>query len=98
MQTELDAAGLPSDVRILGVNRAGLEGGNPTMCAGRTLPWLQDVVTTNAWALWQVSSRDVVILDEGNQVVDVYNLNANPLQIPANYDALKSLLTARASD
>lgn len=98
MQTELDAAALPSSVQILGVNQIGLEQGNPDMCAGRTLPWLQDVAGTDAWALWQVTGRDVVILDEGNQVVGVYNLTQHPLEIPANYDELKSLITVRASD
>jgi hypothetical protein len=92
MQQEIDAQAPARDVRLLGVNSVGAEGGNPAMTDGRTLPWLQDVPAQDVWTLWDVTWRDVVILDEDNQVVGVYNLTDHDLSLPANYDELKAML------
>ena len=92
MQTELDALGLTVPVQIVGVNEAGYESGNASITLGRDLPWLQDTTTVNAWGLWQVNYRDVVIVDPNNVYVDTFNLTTNPISDPAQYDTLKQLL------
>lgn len=96
MQGELDQEGYAGQIEILGVNQAGHEAGNPSICAGRTLPWLQDTTTENVWALWAVQYRDVVILDAQNRKVAAYNLTAHNLADSASYEALKSMLVANA--
>jgi hypothetical protein len=40
MQNDLDANYLQLDIRILGVNGAGLESGNAFITSGRDIPWL----------------------------------------------------------
>jgi hypothetical protein len=88
-QIESEAAGT-ADLR--GVNGAGFEAGNATMTDGRTIPLLQDDSTTNAWGLWAVTYRDVVVLDPANEVFAVYNLTTHDLADPANYATLKALI------
>ena len=94
MQADLADDGLTFTVRMLGVNQQGSEGGNAGFVAGSTLPWLQDVPAVNAWGLWGVTLRDVVVLDADNRVTATYNVGANDLGTPANYDALKALIVA----
>lgn len=95
MQQELEADA-PGEVRILGVNDVGFEAGNPAMTAGRSLPWLQDMSDAEVWKLWQVTNRDVIVLDGKNHRRLVFNLTVNNLADPANYAALKqALLDAR---
>jgi hypothetical protein len=55
------------------------------------LPWLQDTVTNSAWALWQVTYRDVRILDSSNRLFAIYNLTSNDLYYSTNRDTLKKL-------
>jgi len=64
------------------------------MSALGDLPLLQDTVKDDVWTSWEVTYRDVVILDEDNHQVDVFNLTANDLNDPANYQALSDLITA----
>lgn len=96
MQDEIDTAGWPVPVRILGVNAAGLESGNAAMTSGRDLPWLQDTADVMAWAQWDAQWRDVIILGGDNTVYAVYNLTEHPLSDQANFDELKALLRAAA--
>lgn len=97
MQKELSAVPTKVPIAILGVNGAGSESGNASMTAGRTLPWLQDTTAANVWALWAVTYRDVVVLDADNFPVAVYNLTVHDLGVPANFAALKTLLTDTAN-
>lgn len=80
------------EIGILGVNADGEESGNAQVCVGRTLPWLQDTLSVNVWSKWHVAYRDVILLDEQNQRVAVYNLTEHNLARPAAYDSLKTLL------
>lgn len=96
MQADPALAGHTLDIRILGVNGIGHESENAANCAGRVLPWLQDVVASDVWTLWQVTYRDVIILDEENKVLSIYNLTSNDLGVQANYDALRDLLVQAA--
>ncbi len=97
MQKELDALQTQVPIRLLGVNEAGHESGNATITTGRVLPWLQDTPSDAVWSSWQVTFRDVVVLDGTGHRVAVYNLTTNDLSQPANYQALKSLLVSVAN-
>lgn len=92
MQNEINGESIPVAIQILGVNGAGHESGNAETCANRTLPWLQDTGSENVWSKWKVAYRDVLILDDLNRPVAVYNLTDNDLSDPAKYEALKTLL------
>lgn len=92
MQGEIDRLDWPVQVNCLGVNRQGAESGNAANCEGRTLPWLQDIPEVDAWGKWSVEWRDVVILNEDNERVAVFNLTTYDLRNPAYYDSLKTLL------
>ena len=94
MQQELDAANLPVPVKILGVNQNGFQVADydATFCNGRDIPFLEEGPDYDVWAAWNVRYRDVVILDEDNVVIGVYNLSDNNLAEAANYEALRDLL------
>lgn len=97
MQGELETAA-PGAVVLLAVNGAGLESGNEGFVMGKTLPLLQDTTTVDAWTAWQVTYRDVVVLDADGRRRTVFNLTTNDLAVPANFAALKqALLDARAA-
>ena len=96
MQKELDGLGLPVAVGILGVNGACCGSGNAAACEGRDIPWLQETSDQPVWASWQVAYRDVVVLDQDNVPLAVYNLTAHDLWDPAHYEELKALLVAAA--
>ena len=97
MQQDPALNGLALPVKIFGVNGIGHEGGNADNCNGRTLPWLQDVAGVDVWTLWNVTYRDVILLNADNEVVDVYNLTSNDLANPANYEALRNMLVQHAN-
>jgi hypothetical protein len=97
MQAEILAANPASKIRVLGVNQAGQEASNDLAVAGRTLPWLQDVAD-EAWGTWAVTWRDVVIVDEQNRKVAVFNLTVHDLNQPAEYAALLALLKSSAGE
>lgn len=88
--------GLPLDVKIHGVNQIGHESKNETACQGKDLPWLQEGPTDLVWSNWQVTYRDVVILDGDNVPVEVFNLSDHNLGDPAQFATLKSILTKLA--
>lgn len=74
----------------------GHESANSLVTMDRALPWLQDTAEANAWSAWSVTYRDVIVLDERNVVVGVYNLTSNDLANVANADALKELIRVAA--
>ena len=96
MQAELEVERPDLAIELHGVNGTGHESGNTLACTGRVLPWLQDDATRNVWAAWGVTYRDVIILDDLNQLVTIFNLTAENLEIPENYAELKALLIAAA--
>ena len=109
MQDQLDAEMTAGQrpVEISGINAAGHEFGNPNITPGRHIPWLQDVATQNVWGTWRVNQvrpslpgvqwRDVVVLDERNHPIAVFNLTEHDLGNSANYAALKAILRAAAN-
>ena len=96
MQGELNGETTARPIKMFGVNVVGAESGNAGITAGRTLPWLQATATVDPWMTWAVTNRDVVILDENNRKIDVYNLTVNDLSNPTNYATLKAKLLAAA--
>jgi hypothetical protein len=93
MQGDINMSGWPMEVQILGVNAAGSEVGNEAVCQGRDLPWLQDTAAQNVWRKWNVTYRDVIILDANNVPVARFNLTDKNLAYSWNYDALMSVLS-----
>jgi hypothetical protein len=98
MQAEILEGNAASKIRIVGVNETGLEGGNGLVVSGRTLPWLQDDAVADVWTSWDVTFRDVIVVDEENRPVAVYNLTTNDLGSPAKYAELLAILKAAAGE
>jgi hypothetical protein len=98
MQQEINATEPTRAVRIHGINKMGAESGIAEMTDGRTIPLCQDDTEQNVWARWQVTYRDVFILDGENRPVAVFNLTVHGLQEPANYDSLKALILRAANE
>lgn len=90
------------NIQIIGLNEVGHEVANDLMTTGRTTPWLQDVdananQVSDVWyELWDVTYRDVIIVNGQNEPVDVYNLTTNDLGVAANYAALRDKLVDAA--
>ena len=78
------------------MNGIGLEAANASICAGRDIPWLQDVASEDVWSTWSVTYRDVIILDIDNRVIDIFNVTNQDLENPTHYAALKEILTDAA--
>ena len=94
LQTELDTDFGDLGVEIIGVNLAGRESGNSSFTSGRDIPWLQDVDADNdgdsdVWVEWGAQLRDVMIVDEQNQLVETINLTLYDLADTSNYDSLR---------
>ena len=92
MQAEIQAEQTGTEVRISGINQIGAESGNASISNGRTIPWLQDTSEEGVWASWNVTYRDVVVLDSENRVAAVYNLTEHNLALTAEYDSLRTIL------
>ena len=97
MQTDLDALDLPVPVQILGVNQVGHESGNGSITSGRDLPWLQETSDALVWGPWEVTYRDVIVVDTDNVVVGVFNLTANNLANADAYDTLRQMFVDAAN-
>ena len=91
MQKELDKDYLEAGISILGVNEVGYSG-SETIYEGRDLPWLLDTTEADWWGNWDVSLRDVVILDRDGDEAGVFNLTEHNLDNPDEYVTLKKLL------
>lgn len=98
MQDDLDLLDLAVPIMILGVNQVEQERDNALTCQGKDIPWLQETWEELVWGPWHVQWRDVVILDQDNRQAAVFNLTTCDLSVPANYDALKTLLLEVALD
>jgi hypothetical protein len=79
-------------IQILGVNKVGSEANAADMTLGRDLPLVQDTAAAGVQAAWAAADGDVVIVNTSNVPLGTYNLIANDLANPANYEALKGLL------
>ena len=102
MQFDFDTNYPHLDIQILGINAAGLEGGNEGFTSVADIPWLQDADTngdsqSDVWVEWQVTFDDVVILDEENVPAGTFNLATYNLYYPVNYIALRQMFISTAT-
>ena len=103
LQTELRTSYPELDIEILGVNDRGSGSivGNGPMTEGRDIPWLQDVEDasngSSVWDAWDVTERDVFILDTNNVLAGQYNLTQNDLAETVHYEELRDLFVEIAS-
>jgi len=91
MQKMFDADHPEAGIKILGINAFGY-GNNKAVIAISDLPWLQDTKEADWWGTWEVTYRDVVILDRQGAAADVFNLTQHNLQDDDDYESLKALL------
>lgn len=96
MQDELDQAEGGVSARILAVNQAGYEDDFALMASGRDLPLLQDTPAENVWMRWNVTWRDVIVLDRQGRFFGVYNLTAHDLRDPRHRADLRAMIRAAA--
>ena len=97
LQQDLDSAHPLLNIQLLGINEKGLEFSNGAITANRDLPWLQDVDAdedgrSDAFHSWDVTLRDVVVLDGENSRFGTFNVDSNDLASSDNYNALRELL------
>ena len=83
-------------MQIVGVNRNTtiLESYNAAgeICSGRDLPFLEQPADGTVWSDWGIRYRDVVVVDQDNEVAAVYNLTDNSLAEQVNRDALFDII------
>jgi hypothetical protein len=80
-------------VEILGVNRISDAPYNGLILQSmNVLPWLQDTTDQAVWTRWQITYRDVLVLDSLNRPVLKDNLTSHDLGIAANRAALENAL------
>ena len=101
LQDELGSTYPLLKITLLGVNLQGLESGNSQAVSGRDLGLLQDVdanhdSASDAWTLWNVAWRDLVILDAKNSKLSVFNLTEHNLATASEYATLRELLVDAA--
>ena len=96
MQNELADEEPGLGIQLLAINESGFDSGLGTKSALGDLPLLQDTDEETVWDDWDVTFRDVVILNSDNEQVGVFNLTTHNLSDAANYEELKALLIAAA--
>lgn len=104
MQGELESTYPILNIQIVGINEFGQDpaGANDLMTANRTTPWLQDGdsngnQTSDVWYdKWNVTYRDVIVLNGQNEMTDVYNLTSHDLGVAENYATMRDKLIAAA--
>ena len=96
MQNELAIEEPGLAIQLLAINEDGFDSGLDTMSDEGDLPLLQDTDEASVWDDWDVTFRDVVILNSANEQVAVFNLTTHSLGVEDNYNELKALLIASA--
>ncbi len=96
MQSELDRAMPRTRVRITAINAVGAESGVEFVLMGRTLPFVQDTMAAGVASRWGAQVRQLWVCDPTGRVVEVTDLTTASLADPANYNALRDRLLARA--
>ncbi|MCA9144083.1 MAG: hypothetical protein H6823_16355 [Planctomycetaceae bacterium] len=100
LQGELETTYPILNIQIVGLNEFGQDpaGANDLMMASRTTPWLQDGDSngnqrSDVWYdKWNVTYRDVIVLNGQNEMTDVYNLTSHDLGVAANYATMRDKL------
>ena len=94
MQAEIEVERPDLDIQILSINMINNWSNGLTNRMGQigNLPVVQDSTQLNIWQSWGGQWRDVVILDDQNQVVEYFDTNSSVLTNEQNYNALKQAL------
>ena len=86
-------------VTIIGINEDGHQvddyNAPSAFCDDRDLPFLEEN-DEDIWKAWLVRYRDVVVLDENNEVIGVFNLTDNDLSEADNFETLRDGLVTAA--
>ena len=96
MQSELADEHPDLSIQLSAINEIGHDSGLETMADLGDLPLLQDTEEEAVWDDWDVTFRDVVILNQDNEAVGVFNLTTHSLAVEENYEDLKALLITSA--
>ena len=87
MQAELQMANLELPVQIIAINGADFEAGVSAMSDEGNLPLLQDTENIDLWGLWDITYRDVVVVDATLVPIARLNLTTHDLATTTTYDA-----------
>ena len=98
MQDELNANYPQLDIQLLAIDRIDAQGnGVSNFSIDQDLPMVVDNNSDSIWSTWGGAWRDVVILNQDNEIVTSYNLTQYNLANQSNYDTLKQLLIDTAT-
>jgi len=99
MNQELKEEQTALDIAVVAINAAGhaVTSSYDSVAKMGNLPVLQDTEDANAWDLWAIDYRDVIILNSCGEKIAVYNLTANNLGDDEKYQELKELIIEAAS-
>ena len=92
---ETDA--LQTDIQIIGINEINFST-SESFVADRPVPWLQDESDVDVWSSWSVRFRDLVLLDEQNHPVEVFNLTDVDLSNADNYGEVEAAFIRLATE
>ncbi len=92
MQSELAVEHPDLSIQLSAINTIGFDSGLEGMADLGDLPLFQDNAEQAVKENWGAGHRDVVILNQDNEQVAVFNLTTHNLAVEENYEALKSLL------
>ena len=81
-----------SPPQFLSVNASGYESSLDKLAEEGTLPILQDELEIDMWDRWQITYRDVVVVDENLKPIARINLTDNSLSDEPVYNALLNLI------
>ena len=95
----MNAVSTEFPIALIAVNENGH--GNPSNYESTgdlgILPVLEDTADADVWGLWEVTYRDVIILNPCGEKAGVYNLSTHNLSDAADYAELKQLLLDAAN-
>lgn len=86
------------------MNEDGQQSANDVVTANSDVPWLQDVdddqnnVSDVWYDRWQITYRDVWLVDAANELAGVYNLTSHDLANPVNYNTLRRMVVDVATE
>lgn len=98
MQNYLDDHFPSSDIEILAINNINHESQNDVAADLADLPLLQDVDSNqdnlaDTWTDWDVTYRDVQVIDSNGEVQDIYNLTTDGnLQLENDFNTLRDMI------
>lgn len=95
MQKEIEKDYPTLKVQIIGVNGIGQPFAS-MMTDNTNLPFVEDDKDHLVWTSWGANYRDVIILDQHNEVIDVFNLTQYSLANSSNYKTLRQKLITAA--